>query len=251
MKKWLVIMTVMMSTGFHAVAEEPPDIIIEHPCFFLGGVPVGDLCIDIDPLQPRAGDEITVTASKMNPSSCSQLFVSWYPSDIRIPADPELACVWVRESASLGRVHAGGYSLIFTVVGPGGSDIKAIILTVLLPPPVLIPFNGATQEGFTPTLDWDDVDGAVSYTLEYADNASFNGTTVISGITESQYTIPTPLTDGTYYWRVKAIAADGTQSSFSTSDSFVIIPTFTEWTALLLAIGMIGYLFWRKWWMHA
>ena len=128
-----------------------------------------------------------------------------------------------------------------------------------IPSPTLVTFSDSSLPNFTPTLDWNDVTpipgwervGPISYILEYADNASFNGVTSISGITESQYTIPTPLTDGTYYWRVKAIAADGTQSYFSNLDSFVIIPTFTEWTTILLAVSMIGYLFWRKRWMYA
>ena len=58
----------------------------------------------------------------------------------------------------------------------------------------------------------------------------------------SEYTFPTILADGTYYWHVKAI---GSESAFSTTDSFVIIPTFSQWTVIVLALTMGLFLWWR------
>jgi hypothetical protein len=72
--------------------------------------------------------------------------------------------------------------------------------------------------------------------------------------------------DGTYYWRVRAVASSQTvyagtsgggafaftiypstnQSSFSAANSFAVIPTFTEWTVILLATGMMGYMVWYR-----
>ena len=49
----------------------------------------------------------------------------------------------------------------------------------------------------------------------------------------------------TYYWRVKTIDADGEESAYSGADSFFIIPTFGEWTLILLSMAMMGYLLWR------
>ena len=106
--------------------------------------------------------------------------------------------------------------------------------------PVLVPLGGATQEGATPTLDWQDVAGAASYTVEYASDPGFLSAVAATGILESQFTIPTPLVDGTFYWRVKAVGPGG-ESGFSLVDSFVIIPLLSAWTVAATAMAMILY----------
>ena len=60
----------------------------------------------------------------------------------------------------------------------------------------------------------------------------------------STYTFPTPLADGTYHWRVKSVGAGSLESSFSATDTFVIIPAFGPWTVPLLALAMIAYMIW-------
>ena len=109
--------------------------------------------------------------------------------------------------------------------------------------PTQVAVGGATQPSFTPTLDWGDGFGVNSYTLEYAHNAGFTDSKTITNLTASQYTFPAPLADGTYFWRVKAIGPCA-ESGFSAADSFVIIPTLGEWTLLLLALAMLGYMLW-------
>ncbi|OGG50321.1 MAG: hypothetical protein A3F84_06650 [Candidatus Handelsmanbacteria bacterium RIFCSPLOWO2_12_FULL_64_10] len=103
----------------------------------------------------------------------------------------------------------------------------------------------AFQRGLTVTLDWNDVSGATGYTLEYASNSSFTGSTTVTGIAVSEHSFTSPSTDGTYYWRVKAVGSSG-ESSFSSANSFAVIPTFTEWTVLLLASAMIAYVVWHQ-----
>jgi len=114
-------------------------------------------------------------------------------------------------------------------------------------PLVLVDFSGLSAPPFTPTLDWNDVANAASYTLEYAENVGFTGATTVTGLTVSQFTFPSPLADGTYFWRVNAVAANASEIAFSSVDSFVIIPTFTQWTVILLAFAMMGYLVLRQW----
>ena len=112
--------------------------------------------------------------------------------------------------------------------------------------PVLVGLSGATLTDKTPTLDWSDATGATSYTLQYADNAGFTDAIEVTDIGASRYTIPVYLGDATYYWRVKSVDADGLESAYSASDSFVIIPTFGEWTVLLLGLGMVAYWVWYR-----
>ena len=127
----------------------------------------------------------------------------------------------------------------------GANRIRKITPAPLLAAPILVDFEGLTTMPYTPTLEWNDVNNAVSYTLEWSNDAAFTTSTVVSGITQSQYTFSEQLALDTYYWRVKTIDADGEESAYSGADSFVIIPTFTEWTVVLLGMTMMGYLVWR------
>lgn len=114
----------------------------------------------------------------------------------------------------------------------------------------------AYQGNSTPTMDWYDVPGAASYTLEYADNSDFRNSMVVRDIQTSQYTLArssSPAIDGTfsmrpwptdYHWRVKAVGEQG-ESSFSPSHSFVIESAFPTWPVLLLALVVVVYMFWQ------
>lgn len=136
----------------------------------------------------------------------------------------------------IGILHnAAGAPSIIQVSGTG----------VTLSAPALVTASGtAFQRPATITLDWSDVSGATSYTLEYAGNAGFTGSTTVAGIGTSQYSLPA-LVDGTYYWRVKAVGAGG-ESSYSSASIFGVIPTFEEWTVILLASAMIAYGVWYQ-----
>ena len=117
-------------------------------------------------------------------------------------------------------------------------------VTIVPAVPVLVGFSGATQPTKAPSLDWSDATGAISYTVEWANNAGFTNSTTATGLTTSTYTFPTRLADGTYHWRVKSVGAGGLESSFSATDTFVIIPAFGPWTVILPALAMIAYIVW-------
>ena len=88
--------------------------------------------------------------------------------------------------------------------------------------PALVRLDGCVY-GFSPTLEWVEVATASSYTLEYADNADLTNTTVVSGITEAHYQLPSSLPAGDYYWRVKAVGTDG-EGPYSRADQFQMTP---------------------------
>ena len=149
-------------------------------------------------------------------------------------------------TATLAPTVSAGEFITATATDPSNntSEFCECIAVNALVTPVLAVFGGVTIDDITPFLDWDDVAGASTYTVEYANNSDFTGSTEVSGIGQSQYTIPTTLVGGTYYWRVQA-EGSGTASGYSASDSFVIIPTFTEWVVILLATAMMGYVVWH------
>lgn len=80
--------------------------------------------------------------------------------------------------------------------------------------PVLVsPVNEATINNFTPLLDWENYNGAISYRIQVSFDANFSGIMVIdsSGITSSEINIWQGLlsTGSFYYWRVNASISGG------------------------------------------
>ena len=132
------------------------------------------------------------------------------------------------------------------VCGATSSFSTFTVLQKTLQAPTLVAFNGITSPTFTPTLDWDDIAGAASYVLEYAGSSDFANPATVGGLTVSQYTFPSPLGDGTVFWRVRAIGSAGEQGPLSSIDSFVIIPTLSEWAMIFLGCFMMGYVCWRR-----
>ncbi len=116
------------------------------------------------------------------------------------------------------------------LVGDGGESVFSssdnFVIEALTPDtPVLTTFGGGTTPSTTPVLDWSDVTGATSYTLEHAENADFTSSTVITGIAESQFLFTEALEGKTVFWHVKAVGSGG-ESSFSAADSFVLIEVY-------------------------
>jgi hypothetical protein len=81
----------------------------------------------------------------------------------------------------------------------------------LVAPSLLTPANGANVQQ-VPALTWSAVSGAVEYEYQLAANAGFDSIVIGSGIglgTSTTYNqaaaLSRPLTDGTYYWRVRAL----------------------------------------------
>ncbi len=102
-------------------------------------------------------------------------------------------------------------------------------------PTLVSPPNAAVCQSLTLTLDWSDVTGAASYTVQVSFVPSF-ATMVIneSNLTSSQYTVPSNLVNNTqYYWRVNAVNPGGTSSWSS-------VWSFTTTTASLTANPLLS-----------
>lgn len=79
---------------------------------------------------------------------------------------------------------------------------------------------GATPNDAQVGLDWDDVTGATSYTVERAESSDYTTalTTVYTGSTSS-YTDTELTNNTTYYYRVKATAVNHADSAYATINS--------------------------------
>ncbi|MFQ5616688.1 MAG: LamG-like jellyroll fold domain-containing protein [Anaerolineales bacterium] len=84
------------------------------------------------------------------------------------------------------------------------------------------PSNGSTTNDSTPTFDWTSSSGATQYQLQVDNNSNFSSPEINDTTTSSIYTPGSSLSDGTYYWRVRARDAVGNWSGWSSVWSLTI-----------------------------
>lgn len=110
----------------------------------------------------------------------------------------------------------------------GGSSDWSVVRSfttaepVILPAPSLnLPANGAVALGTKVSFSWFAVTGASSYQLQISSNSGF-ATTVVNrtGLTGTSVIISSLKRGVTYYWRVRAVDASGTPSTWSVVRSF-------------------------------
>jgi hypothetical protein len=87
----------------------------------------------------------------------------------------------------------------------------------LLPsaPTLSSPSDGAATCDLTPDLEWSSVSGATSYWVQVDNAPSFGSPEVNTATSSPGYTVPSALSPGTYYWRVRAsnLCGDGPWSA--------------------------------------
>ena len=92
--------------------------------------------------------------------------------------------------------------------------------TIPIAAPVLIPPTINPVNTGKPIFQWNAVDGATLYNVQIANNPDFNSPIVnVANISTTEYTPATDLPEGTMYWRVAAIDAQGDVGAFSSSTS--------------------------------
>jgi predicted phage tail protein len=102
------------------------------------------------------------------------------------------------------------------------SVVRGFTVTRIFPPVLTSPDNEATV-GPDVTLSWDAVDNAVQYKLQVSKDAAFTKLIVSEKTTELSKAL-TGLGARNYYWRVKAIDADGFKSPWSEVWMFTVVP---------------------------
>jgi hypothetical protein len=88
--------------------------------------------------------------------------------------------------------------------------------TITPPVPTLIsPGNGTTTSDTTPSFDWSTSSGATLYQIQVDDSSSFTSPVIDANTSSSNYTPGSGLSNGTYYWRVRAQNSSGMWSAWS------------------------------------
>lgn len=101
-------------------------------------------------------------------------------------------------------------------------------VNVIAPPPppgaptLISPANGSGTTDTTPYFDWSDVSGTLDYEILVDNNADFSSPLINqTGLTVSEFTAASALSNGTYYWKVRGTNASGA-GTYSSSWSFSI-----------------------------
>ncbi|MDQ3019455.1 MAG: T9SS type A sorting domain-containing protein [Bacteroidota bacterium] len=106
---------------------------------------------------------------------------------------------------AINEAGSGAFSLVWNFT---------TITSSLPPAPVLIsPINGSLNVSLTPTLDWNNISGTISYRVQIGLDLNFNFIILDeSNITNSQYSVPVPILgiNSLYFWRVNATSGTGT-----------------------------------------
>lgn len=101
-------------------------------------------------------------------------------------------------------------------------DETYTIQKAILPAPILrSPRSTATLNDTTPNLVWQRVAKATQYEIQIADDANFTVNLLTDTTNTTTYT-PSALSDGTYYWRVRAIDVSGAEGKWSQTRIFTI-----------------------------
>ncbi|MFW9992606.1 MAG: fibronectin type III domain-containing protein [Candidatus Odinarchaeota archaeon] len=95
------------------------------------------------------------------------------------------------------------------------------------------PADGETLATTTPAFNWTIPKGANLFHLQIADIVDFSSLTVDITVTDSDYTPAAALTDGTYFWRVRAKNDTADWGTWSAERSFIIDMSFADTPTLV------------------
>ena len=128
---------------------------------------------------------------------------------------------WIDYTPDKG--YAGPDSFDYTITdGDGGTDTATVSITVIAGTPMLFsPYPKSRLNDATPTFDWEDVDYAASYEIQIARDNLLVSLVQTAKVNDTTYTATRRLTDGVYYWHVRA-GKSGTYGHWSKAWSFTI-----------------------------
>ncbi|MCK4566235.1 MAG: hypothetical protein KAU48_02890, partial [Candidatus Thorarchaeota archaeon] len=118
------------------------------------------------------------------------------------------------------------------LVTPSISNLTITYNTIIDAPILLSPSDTTLTGNNQPTFEWQVVSGATDYVLQIDIATTFNTPWLINvTVGDITYTPSSPLSDGTWYWRVAAIDGDGVLGLFSSYRELEIetaAPTWVE-----------------------
>jgi hypothetical protein len=105
----------------------------------------------------------------------------------------------------------------------GGNTTNASSSVILDTTPPAVP--GIDAGGTAGEFNWAPVDGAASYTLQYASNIDFTGAVTLTGLDYNGLTLALDgLAVGTWFWHVQSVDDYGNASGWSDVGTFAVAP---------------------------
>ncbi len=110
----------------------------------------------------------------------------------------------------------------------------------LVPPTLASPANGSVQYSSDVSLQWNSVTGAAWYQVQVSTSSAFTSTVVDANVSSTSYTA-SGLSNGVYYWRVRAGAGSDISQwsdvwnftvSVSATPTIIIDGSFSDWDAV-------------------
>ena len=114
--------------------------------------------------------------------------------------------------------------------GGGGSDNDDGDIITISAPTLKSPIDYDSITDTTPTLDWDNVSGAVEFEVVLDDSESLSYPIIAESVNSSSFTIPDnkELSEGTYYWKVQCRDINNNWSEWSQIFSFTIVSDYVD-----------------------
>ena len=152
---------------------------------------------------------------------------------------------WIR-SMTENRVRASVQftaNVWYTAMIRAGLTIQAPTLTSHL--------DGTTTTDGTPTFTWTSVNGTIFYDLQLAsDNGFTSDVFTVKDLSTTSYTLENPLSDGSWYWRVRSGDNSTHVGLWSQSQRFTIETTTSVTTIIVIivivAVAAIGVVLFFK-----
>ena len=182
--------------------------------------------VTVNPTSVTGGSSSTgtVTLSAAAPSGGAVVSLSddssaaTVPASVTVPAGASsrtftvtTTTVTTSTSVTITGTYSGASRTVTLTVNPGAPAA----------PTLVSPANGATVSQPV-TLDWSDVAGAASYTIQIDTSSGFTAPlTFTQSVTTSQTTV-TGLPAQQLFWRVRALNSAGTAGAFSSSRSITV-----------------------------
>lgn len=181
-------------------------------------------------LTPQDGDTLTDNTPDLDWSDVEDVGYYW----VQVASDSlfgsvvfQIALCPVSAATISNQLDDGVY--FWRVKSQGGdawSDTLRFTIDTTVPlaaPALVSPANQQELESGAVTFDWSDVSGAAGYHIQVASDIGFASVLFENeAVTQSTFTHTTELSDGTYYWRVRAQDAGFNASDWSTANQFSI-----------------------------
>jgi uncharacterized protein (TIGR02145 family) len=144
-----------------------------------------------------------------------------------------------------------GFGSSGTINVAAGRTTPVEISFVKFKPELSSPANGSSTNDDTPSFDWTDVSGGVQYELQVSTSSGFGGYSIRQAdLTSCSYSATSLLSDGAYYWRVRAKNDMGNWGPWSDIWSFVL---FAYETGTMMDVDGNTYptiKIGNQWWMR-